>query len=205
MAFVREAFKPKVNTALKEADIKNGASPILWSIEDIIEVYGGFPRRINDQTVLRYKIDFQSILDREKQTLLNEFKNNIDKEIENKILRETNKIREDILEKQTRVQYLRNGGTSLTNKNVSIRSPSRVKSKTSSKKNGHGSFGLDLINNFLSKFKEIDFNTDMRFIEVDDRDPYLKNKATGGGVKRGNKTKKINYNVKKTKKRRHFY
>lgn len=207
MAYTRHPFKAKINTALKESDYKNGASPTLWSIEDIIEIYGGWPRKINDQSVLRYKINLQAVMDREKQTMMNEFKKNIDREIENRLLKETNRIREDLLEKQVRVPLYRGGQLSgnaaapalapaplapapaplapapAPAANKSLR---RKTAKSSFKK--EESFGLSLINDFLNKIQEIDFNTDMRFFEVDDTEPVRKNKASGGGAK---KTRKV--------------
>jgi hypothetical protein len=193
MAYTRHPFKAKINTALKESDYKNGANPTLWSIEDIIEVYGGWPRKINDQSVLRYKINLQAVMDREKQTMMNEFKKNIDREIENRLLKETNRIREDLLDKQARVPLYRGGQLSGNTKAAPALAPAlvpapavkslRKKTAKSSLKIKDESFGLTLINDFLTKIQEIDFNTDMRFFEVDDAEPVRKNKSSGGGKK----------------------
>ena len=164
--YSRSAFKPKTNTALKKEDIERGSNPLLWSIEDIIEVYGGFPRAINNQTVLRYKIDLQAILDKEKKTLLDEIKNNIDKEIENKLLHKETEIRKDIFEKQAPLHHQRHPYVGM---------------------GGNDTFGIKLINEFLNKIKGIDFNTDMRLFELDDTKPYAKNATTGGRTKKGRK------------------
>ena len=196
MAYTRHPFKAKINTALKDSDYKNDASPTLWSIEDIIEVYGGWPRKINNQSVLRYKINLQAVMDREKQTMMNEFKKNIDREIENRLLKETNRIREDLLDKQVRVPLYRGGqlsGNAVTAPALLPDMPApainslRKKNANSSLKKDE-SFGLALINDFLTKIQEIDFNTDMRFFEVDDAEPVRKNKSSGGGAK---KTRKV--------------
>jgi len=192
MAYSRQPFIAQKNSALKEADIAAGANPNLWSIEDIIEVYGGWPRKINNQTVLRYKIDIEAVLEREKQIMLNEFKKNIDKEIENKILMESNKIREDLLEKQGRLHtYIRGGQTS----HVSTKSLKHASLKKDD------SFGLNLINEFLKKIKEIDFNTDMRFFEIDQAEPVFKNKPSGGKKKKTERRSKRKMQ-RETRKRR---
>jgi hypothetical protein len=227
MAYTRKPFTPKLNTALKQSDLDAGALPYLWSMEDVTEVYGGCPRKLNDQTVLRYKIDLHAILDNEKKAMLEEYKTHVDRDFEIKLLREENRIREDVIEKNARVNQDRlfRGGKSPSAKAVSAKAAS-AKTKAASAKVAstkaasakvasikaamqeptpaimpmpmpapmpmgslRNSFGLKIINEFISNLKKIDFNTDMRIFEIDDTDPYYKNERSGGQKTRGRKTK----------------
>ena len=178
MAYIREAFKPRINTTLTDADKKHGANLYLWSIEDIVEKFGGTIRELNNKSVLRFKINLQAILDKEKKALIDEFKNNVDKEIDNKLLSVENKIRSECLNQLAQANGRYIGGIY--------------------RKNVEESFGINIINSFITKINEIDLNTDIRFIEIDDAKPYFKNNLEGGTTVTKSRTKHISKRFKKT-------
>jgi hypothetical protein len=215
MAFedTRVPFIPKVNTTLTESDKKNGANPLLWSIEDIIQVYGGSSfRAINNMSVLRYKIDLQSIMEHEKKIMLEQIKMNLVKDIENKLLRQEVDINRKFIDKQANFNNFQQHYRGGLNTPAVVKNSKSTKSKSLlykpitagvtppglSESRDDKTFGINLVNNFLENIKMIDFNTDMRIFLVDSADPLPKRRANGGGKKSKRMMKK---KVKKTYKR----
>ena len=185
MAYIREAFKPRINTTLTDVDKKHGANLYLWSIEDIVEKFGGTIRELNNKSVLRFKINLHAILDKEKKALIDEFKNNVDKEIDNKLLSVENKIRSECINQLAQANGRYRGGL------YSNYNPKHLKSVEES-------FGINIINSFITKINEIELNTDIRFIEIDDANPYFKNNLGGGTTFTKSRAKHISKRFKKT-------
>ena len=190
MAYIRESFKPRLNTTLTQQDIDRGANLYLWSIEDIVEKFGGTIREINNQSVLRFKINLQAILDKEKKALIDEFKNNVDKEFDNKLLSVENKIRGECLKDFAQAQRHIIGGKNSNEATAAAAAAATDAALAGIKKNTYSSlkslkrdeksFGINMINSFIKKINEIELNTDIRFIEIDDAKPYFKNNPNGG-------------------------